>query len=52
MFTFMNKFNELIEEGINKICKGRFDNVNTLQNESWSSIDDTIELWNYFSDFS
>ena len=52
IFTIIKKFNELIEEGIKKICKGRFEDISRLKSESVSSIEETIELCNYFSPFS
>lgn len=52
VFNFMQKYNELIEEGILKICKGRYENPSIMQSESTSSIDDTIELCGYFCSYS
>jgi hypothetical protein len=52
VFNFMYKYNELIEEGIIKICKGRYENPSIMQNETTSSIDDTVELCMYFCPYS
>ena len=52
IFKFMSKYNELIEEGLRKVCRGRFE-ISARNNEfNSTSQQDSFDLKSFFSMFS
>lgn len=52
IFNFMSKYNELIEEGLLKVCRGRFEIFYRDNDESGRRYNDSDELCAFFSMYS